>query len=183
MCPDGLVLDGSGGCIHKDQCPCVHGGHFYKPGETIKVDCNTWYVILGRLVLELRLVKLACMVGPWGRVYFEAFLFITRAIRFSVNIKGKHLPLQHTAQACAWGEQVPSSSVKQFPSFSANRFQPALEVPASSRLVCGWSLYREGLSPCLLGTAKPQKRICFRGGRNHNDLPVSCSAFGCVALK
>ncbi|NXP41063.1 MUC5B protein, partial [Leiothrix lutea] len=41
MCPDGLVLDGSGGCIPKDQCPCVHGGHFYKPGETIKVDCNT----------------------------------------------------------------------------------------------------------------------------------------------
>ncbi|OXB72764.1 UNVERIFIED_CONTAM: hypothetical protein H355_006207 [Colinus virginianus] len=41
MCPDGLVLDGSGGCIPKDQCPCVHGGHFYKPGETIRVDCNT----------------------------------------------------------------------------------------------------------------------------------------------
>jgi len=51
MCPDGLVLDGSGGCIPKDQCPCVHGGHFYKPGETIKVDCNTWYVIPRSLFL------------------------------------------------------------------------------------------------------------------------------------
>lgn len=51
MCPDGLVLDGSGGCIPKDQCPCVHGGHFYKPGETIRVDCNTWYVISESLIL------------------------------------------------------------------------------------------------------------------------------------
>lgn len=51
MCPDGLVLDGNGGCIPKDQCPCVHGGHFYKPGETIRVDCNTWYVIPGSLIL------------------------------------------------------------------------------------------------------------------------------------
>lgn len=115
MCPDGLVLDGSGGCIPKDQCPCVHGGHFYRPGETIKVDCNTWYVILGSLVFELRLLKLACMVGPRGRVYFEAFLFITRAIRLSENIKGETFPLYSTLHKPALEENkyqavLPNSS-------------------------------------------------------------------------
>uniref|UniRef100_A0A8C0JGN5 MUC5A protein n=1 Tax=Chelonoidis abingdonii TaxID=106734 RepID=A0A8C0JGN5_CHEAB len=41
MCPGGLVSDGKGGCIAEDQCPCVHGGNFYKPGENITVRCNT----------------------------------------------------------------------------------------------------------------------------------------------
>lgn len=67
MCPDGLVLDGSGGCIPKDQCPCVHGGHFYKPGETIKVDCNTWYVIHRSLVLEQSFLELSIHGAPMGQ--------------------------------------------------------------------------------------------------------------------
>ncbi|XP_051823053.1 mucin-5AC isoform X11 [Antechinus flavipes] len=41
VCPDGLVSDGEGGCIHKDQCPCVHNEANYQPGETIQVECNT----------------------------------------------------------------------------------------------------------------------------------------------
>uniref|UniRef100_A0A8C4YB16 MUC5A protein n=1 Tax=Gopherus evgoodei TaxID=1825980 RepID=A0A8C4YB16_9SAUR len=41
MCPSGLVSDGKGGCIAEDQCPCVHGGNFYNPGENITVRCNT----------------------------------------------------------------------------------------------------------------------------------------------
>ncbi|XP_027716004.1 mucin-5AC-like [Vombatus ursinus] len=40
-CPDGLVSDGEGGCIHKDQCPCVHNEARYQAGETIQVECNT----------------------------------------------------------------------------------------------------------------------------------------------
>lgn len=88
MCPDGLVLDGSGGCIPKDQCPCVHGGHFYKPGETIKVDCNTWYVIHGSLVLQ-QFVRIQSIAHSWGRVCFKAFLFIMRAIGLLVKVKGE----------------------------------------------------------------------------------------------
>nr|XP_020826519.1 mucin-5AC [Phascolarctos cinereus] len=41
MCPDGLVSDGEGGCVHKDQCPCVHNEARYHAGETIQVECNT----------------------------------------------------------------------------------------------------------------------------------------------
>ncbi|XP_067322691.1 mucin-5B-like [Anolis sagrei] len=41
MCPSGLVSDGNGGCIPMEECPCVHNDVTYKPGEKIKVDCNT----------------------------------------------------------------------------------------------------------------------------------------------
>uniref|UniRef100_A0A8D0BZ37 VWFD domain-containing protein n=1 Tax=Salvator merianae TaxID=96440 RepID=A0A8D0BZ37_SALMN len=41
MCPSGLVSDGKGGCIAKEECPCIHNDAMYKPGEEIKVDCNT----------------------------------------------------------------------------------------------------------------------------------------------
>nr|XP_016848971.1 PREDICTED: mucin-5B-like [Anolis carolinensis] len=41
MCPSGLVSDGKGGCIPMEECPCVHNDVTYKPGEKIKVDCNT----------------------------------------------------------------------------------------------------------------------------------------------
>uniref|UniRef100_A0A2K5LM18 Mucin 5B, oligomeric mucus/gel-forming n=1 Tax=Cercocebus atys TaxID=9531 RepID=A0A2K5LM18_CERAT len=41
VCPPGLVSDGSGGCIAEEDCPCVHNEATYKPGDTIRVDCNT----------------------------------------------------------------------------------------------------------------------------------------------
>ncbi|XP_051778461.1 mucin-5B-like [Erpetoichthys calabaricus] len=41
VCPEGLVSDGNGGCVSEDQCPCMHNGASYNPGDTIKVDCNT----------------------------------------------------------------------------------------------------------------------------------------------
>ncbi|KAI7813798.1 putative mucin-5B-like [Triplophysa rosa] len=41
MCPPGLVLDGKGGCINENLCPCIHNGVAHQPGETINVDCNT----------------------------------------------------------------------------------------------------------------------------------------------
>ncbi|NXS34546.1 MUC5A protein, partial [Pomatostomus ruficeps] len=41
VCPDGLVLDGNGGCIPEEECPCIHNEAMYQPGETISVDCNT----------------------------------------------------------------------------------------------------------------------------------------------
>ncbi|XP_049676653.1 mucin-5B-like [Accipiter gentilis] len=41
MCPAGLVLDGNGGCIPEEECPCIHNEAMYQPGEKINVDCNT----------------------------------------------------------------------------------------------------------------------------------------------
>ncbi|XP_058858767.1 mucin-5B-like, partial [Acipenser ruthenus] len=41
VCPQGLLSDGRGGCVSENQCPCIHNGASYKPGETIKADCNT----------------------------------------------------------------------------------------------------------------------------------------------
>ncbi|XP_027950068.1 mucin-5B [Eumetopias jubatus] len=41
VCPPGLVSDGSGGCVAAEDCPCLHNEATYKPGDTIRVDCNT----------------------------------------------------------------------------------------------------------------------------------------------
>ncbi|XP_041578367.1 mucin-5B [Vulpes lagopus] len=41
VCPPGLVSDGSGGCVAEEDCPCLHNEAAYKPGETIRVACNT----------------------------------------------------------------------------------------------------------------------------------------------
>ncbi|KAM9860597.1 mucin-5B-like [Aulostomus maculatus] len=43
MCPDGLVSDGTGGCITEMSCPCLHNDKVYQPGQTLTVDCNTCY--------------------------------------------------------------------------------------------------------------------------------------------
>ncbi|KFQ29873.1 hypothetical protein N331_02861, partial [Merops nubicus] len=40
VCPHNQVLDGRGGCIAPKDCPCVHNGDFYNPGESIRVGCN-----------------------------------------------------------------------------------------------------------------------------------------------
>ncbi|XP_066228758.1 mucin-5B-like isoform X1 [Saccopteryx leptura] len=41
VCPPGLVSDGSGGCVAEEDCPCLHNEATYRPGDTIRVDCNT----------------------------------------------------------------------------------------------------------------------------------------------
>ncbi|XP_043562375.1 mucin-2 [Chiloscyllium plagiosum] len=41
VCPDGLVSDGSGGCIPINQCPCTHNGIQYHSGDIVQVDCNS----------------------------------------------------------------------------------------------------------------------------------------------
>nr|XP_033717644.1 mucin-5B [Tursiops truncatus] len=41
VCPAGLLADGSGGCVAEEDCPCLHNEAAYKPGDTIRVDCNT----------------------------------------------------------------------------------------------------------------------------------------------
>uniref|UniRef100_A0A8C9DZT8 Uncharacterized protein n=1 Tax=Phocoena sinus TaxID=42100 RepID=A0A8C9DZT8_PHOSS len=41
VCPHGLVATGDGGCIPVSDCPCVHNEASYKPGQIIRVGCNT----------------------------------------------------------------------------------------------------------------------------------------------
>ncbi|KAM4845228.1 mucin-5B [Thomomys bottae] len=41
VCPQGLVANGQGSCIAEEDCPCVHNGATYRPGETIQAGCNT----------------------------------------------------------------------------------------------------------------------------------------------
>ena len=55
ICPEGTVLHGQR-CVNSSQCLCHHGGHSYRPGQKIKVDCNTWYVHTGNS--NLRQVRL-----------------------------------------------------------------------------------------------------------------------------
>uniref|UniRef100_A0A8C3TQ01 VWFD domain-containing protein n=1 Tax=Catharus ustulatus TaxID=91951 RepID=A0A8C3TQ01_CATUS len=40
VCPDDQVLDGKGSCIAPEDCPCIHNGNSYSPGESIRVGCN-----------------------------------------------------------------------------------------------------------------------------------------------
>ncbi|XP_026705983.1 mucin-5AC [Athene cunicularia] len=40
VCPHNQVLDGKGGCIAPEECPCIHNGNSYRPGESIRVGCN-----------------------------------------------------------------------------------------------------------------------------------------------
>ncbi|CAM9472695.1 unnamed protein product [Bubo scandiacus] len=40
VCPHDQVLDGKGGCIAPEDCPCIHNGNSYRPGESIRVGCN-----------------------------------------------------------------------------------------------------------------------------------------------
>ncbi|KAM6068296.1 mucin-5AC-like [Theristicus caerulescens] len=40
VCPHNQVLDGKGVCIAPEDCPCVHNGNSYSPGESIRVGCN-----------------------------------------------------------------------------------------------------------------------------------------------
>lgn len=39
-CQAGYVLQ-EGACVLPDECPCLHHGRHYQPGETITRDCNT----------------------------------------------------------------------------------------------------------------------------------------------
>ncbi|XP_078539573.1 mucin-5B-like [Lissotriton helveticus] len=41
MCPNGMALNGSSGCVPIEQCPCIHNGVTYQPGDQIQVSCNT----------------------------------------------------------------------------------------------------------------------------------------------
>lgn len=62
VCPNGLVADGNGGCVVAEDCPCVHNEATYRPGETIQVGCNNWYV--GVTVGEVDIQAITRYRGP-----------------------------------------------------------------------------------------------------------------------
>lgn len=50
----------------EEDCPCLHNEATYQPGDTIRVDCNTWWVPEGQGALwegEDRPCKLGCVLG------------------------------------------------------------------------------------------------------------------------
>jgi len=50
QCIGGTVFDqsvGTGGsCVTPTECTCRHRGLVYKPGSTVTVDCNDWFVLM-----------------------------------------------------------------------------------------------------------------------------------------
>lgn len=42
VCPAGLLLDGKGGCVKEEQCPCSFNGMLFSSGQSINVKCNKW---------------------------------------------------------------------------------------------------------------------------------------------
>lgn len=93
MCPNGLVSDGNGDCIKEELCPCAHNGATYQAGETLKVDCNTWY---------------ACFVSyiSWGRKHKEH--------RLTNNEKPDIMCVLFTVLARTDNGSVPHISVMEF---------------------------------------------------------------------
>ncbi|KAM9605965.1 mucin-2-like [Morphnus guianensis] len=61
VCPHNQVLDGKGGCIAPEDCPCVHNGNSYSPGESIRVGCNNWNVRIAILCV--------CLVFTFGVLF------------------------------------------------------------------------------------------------------------------
>nr|XP_061820601.1 mucin-2-like [Nerophis lumbriciformis] len=62
MCPEGLLSDGAGGCISESKCPCVHNGQTYKPGHTLRVDCNTCYCAGRKFSCSTKVCDAVCRV-------------------------------------------------------------------------------------------------------------------------
>ncbi|XP_028304407.1 mucin-2-like isoform X2 [Gouania willdenowi] len=50
VCPDGLLDDGKGSCVKKNECPCNHNGRLYAHRSQILNQCN----------------KCACKSGKWA---------------------------------------------------------------------------------------------------------------------
>ncbi|XP_034018479.1 mucin-5AC-like [Thalassophryne amazonica] len=62
VCPEGLVLDGKGGCIKESSCPCVHNGRVYQSGQRLTVDCNTCYCSNRKFVCTTKVCDAVCAI-------------------------------------------------------------------------------------------------------------------------
>eukprot|EP00064_Thunnus_orientalis_P016582 superscaffoldBa00003318_g16648 len=71
MCPDGLVSDGTGGCINETSCPCLHNGQVYQPGQTLTVGCNTCYCSGRKFTCTTNVCDEVC--GIYGDGHYVTF--------------------------------------------------------------------------------------------------------------
>ena len=47
VCDEEYILDeATNKCVRPESCPCLSGGSYYNPGDTITVECNTWSVTI-----------------------------------------------------------------------------------------------------------------------------------------
>lgn len=116
-----------------------------------------------------------------GQDAFEAFLFTIRAIKHLVKIKKRKHSLSAPQCMSLYLREWYQMS-KNFHCFLRTASTPALEILATSKLVCGCSLYKEEWSLLLWDSAHVQKRAECRGRRNHSDLPATCNSSGCTDL-
>ncbi|KAJ8725925.1 hypothetical protein PYW08_004108 [Mythimna loreyi] len=70
FCPEGLLLEG-GKCVPKTECPCRLRNKNFKPGSTIRKDCNTCTCESG----EWTCTKVACgaRCGAVGDPHYSTF--------------------------------------------------------------------------------------------------------------
>ncbi|XDV53263.1 hypothetical protein PO909_021818 [Leuciscus waleckii] len=71
MCPDGLLADGEGGCVERENCNCTHNGDTYSPGVQVKRDCNNCTCTNGMWTCTKKLCYGTCTV--YGEGHFKTF--------------------------------------------------------------------------------------------------------------
>ncbi|KAK9952099.1 hypothetical protein ABG768_017957, partial [Culter alburnus] len=71
MCPYGLLANGTGGCVERKDCPCVHNGGTYSPGEKVQQDCNTCTCKNGMWICTEKACYGTCTI--YGEGHFKTF--------------------------------------------------------------------------------------------------------------
>uniref|UniRef100_A0A8C5R8G6 VWFD domain-containing protein n=1 Tax=Leptobrachium leishanense TaxID=445787 RepID=A0A8C5R8G6_9ANUR len=72
-CPPGLVWNDKGDCIEETQCPCIHNGILYEPGEQIRIQCNTCTCSNRRWMCTKKACLATCIVyGDGHYITFDA---------------------------------------------------------------------------------------------------------------
>ncbi|KAK5867271.1 hypothetical protein PBY51_011780 [Eleginops maclovinus] len=70
-CPAGLLDDGKGSCVQKNQCPCKHDGHIYTAGTQIPEQCNTCTCKSGSWVCSEKKCPQTCTI--YGSGHYKTF--------------------------------------------------------------------------------------------------------------
>ncbi|KAM5138200.1 mucin-2-like [Mantella aurantiaca] len=71
VCPKGLFLSHNGTCVAEKQCPCVHNGRQYSPGESAKIRCDNCMCTNRTWICDSKPEKAICMV--YGQGHYITF--------------------------------------------------------------------------------------------------------------
>nr|XP_021326285.1 mucin-2-like isoform X1 [Danio rerio] len=71
MCPEGLLADGNGGCVMRENCPCTHNGVASSPGDQVQQDCNTCTCTNGMWICTQKACYGTCTI--YGEGHFRTF--------------------------------------------------------------------------------------------------------------